>query len=714
MTYFTSGLLAICFMFLPGAWDNRHSDESKHNIIITSSDVPDFSETKIQWDKWGVPHIYARNNDELFYSFGYAQATSHLNTLLKLYGNSRGRAAEYWGEKNIENDMMVHTMGFPAQAEKWYQLQTDEFKAYLNNFAMGINDYAATHPESIEEKNRVVLPIQPSDILQHAIFVINSRFVGGGDLQRGLRWTDEKGSNTYAVGPSKSQSGKAMLVMNPHLPWFDEWLFYEAHFNTADLNLYGATLVGLPSLGIAFNEYLGWSHTNNTIDNSDLYILQLTEEKGYTIDGVKKSFIHSKKTIQIKQADGTLASHSFDILTSPDHGPVIKKDGDKVVCLKLPGEDRPYAMVQWWNMGNARSLDQFKEAIREVQIPFFNIMYADRTGNIFYMFNGQVPVRSHGDWTYWQNPVDGSDSKNLWKGIHKYEDLPRLENPLTGWMQNANDPPWTSTIPSLLNPADYPPYMAPLEMALRPQRAAQMMLEDDKISFDELMADKLSTRIGLADRILDDLDQAVRMYGNADAKEAMAVLNGWDRNADAQSKGMALFFSWAHAFRAFNFENYKIKWSFTDPVHTPDGLARPEEAVKVLEGVVSKFREAGVPLDIEWGDIYRIRYNGLDLPGNGSDGTLGIFRIAWAGRAGEDGKYTISGGDSWQGIIEFGDKVRAKVLLSYGNSTQNGSPNFGDQLKLFSRKEMRNCDFYPADVQKSTVRTEVMQNGKFK
>lgn len=685
-------------------------------LVKDSSDAqkatPNFSQTNIVWDKWGVPHIYAKDNNELFYSFGYAQAHSHINTILKLYANSRGKAAEYWGEEHLKNDMMVHVLGFPEQADLWYTQQNQEFKTYIDQFVKGMNDYVKMNPNAVSDQNKLVLPVESRDILLHAIFVIYSRFVGGGDLQEGSRWTSEKGSNTYAVGPKKSESGKAMLVMNPHLPWFDEWLFYEGHFNTPELNLYGATLVGLPTLGIAFNENLGWSHTNNTIDNADLYEIEL-KDQGYVLDGITKSFNYRQKVLKIREENGSFKEYSLDILTSPDHGAVIKKEANKALALKLPGADKPYPMVQWWNMGTSKSLKQFKEAIHDVQIPFFNIMYADKAGNIFYIFNGQVPKRKHGDWDFWQKPVDGSKSENLWQGIHSYEDLPKVENPSTGWLQNANDPPWTSTIPQVLNPKDFPSYMSPVEMNFRPQRAAQMMLEDEKVSFDELVEDKLSTRLLLADRILDDLNSAVATYGNSDAKEAMMVLNKWDRHADSDSKGMALFFSWAHTIRSSNPSNYAIQWSSDSPVTTPDGLAKPEAAVRALEGVVAKFKEANTPLNIEWGKIYRIRYGQRDLPGNGADGSVGLFRIAWSGGLENDGTYTVAGGDSWQGIIEFGDKVRAKVLLSYGNSTQESSPNFGDQLVLFSKKQMRDCTFYPEDVRRAAVRTEILVNGIF-
>ena len=73
----------------------------------------------------------------------------------------------------------------------------------------------------------------------------------------------------------------------------------------------------------------------------------------------------------------------------------------------------------------------------------------------------------------------------------------------------------------------------------------------------------------------------------------------------------------------------------------------------------------------------------------------------------------IDGGDSWVAIIEFGEKVKAKVLLSYGNSTQEGSPHKGDQLELFSKKELRDALFYRTDLEGNIEKIEVLKNGKF-
>src|SRR5918999_1057220 len=87
--------------------------------------------TEILWDNWGVPHIFANNEPDLFRAFGYAQMDSHAELLLALHARARGRAAEYWGEQYLESDRYVRTMGIPERAAQWYTAQSPRFRRNL-------------------------------------------------------------------------------------------------------------------------------------------------------------------------------------------------------------------------------------------------------------------------------------------------------------------------------------------------------------------------------------------------------------------------------------------------------------------------------------------------------------------------------------------------------------------------------------------------------
>lgn len=661
--------------------------------------------TKIDWDKWGVPHITAGSEEDLFYAQGWAQMQQHANTILQLYGASRGRAAEYWGAEQLESDMMVHTLGLPELAAEWDAKQDPKIRQLIKAFASGLNDYAESHPDQIQEKNKLVLPITPADVNVHSLFVIFTRFVGGGELQTIQRWSD-MGSNAYAVGPGRSASGNAMLVQNPHLPWFGEWMFWESQLNYQGKSIHGVTLVGFPGIAIGFNQYMGWTHTNNTIDNADTYELTLSDG-GYLLDGEKKDFERRTKVIKIKNEEGQLIDQEIELFSSV-HGPVVKKGTDKALALRMVGTDRPNAMLQWWKMANSTNLEEFETALQMAQIPFWNVLYADKNGDIFYLFNGLVPQRSSGDWNFWNRVVPGDSSEYIWTEVHPYSDLPKLKNPEDNWLQNANDPPWTSTIPRSLDPENFPTYMAPNYMSFRPQRSARMLMEDESITYDELVSYKLSTRLELADRILDDLFAAVDEYGSEKAQEAKEVLINWDRSADKDSKGMVLFYNWAMKFQPWNNSRYAVGWNSDSPQNTPDGLADPQEAVRLLEDAAREVEAGFEDLDVAWGEFFKVTHNGKVLPANGVDGGLGIFRVLWPQR--RDGTVLYgSGGDSWVGVIEFGDKVRAQVLLSYGNSSEEGNPHNADQLQLFSDKKLRDALFYEEDLKGNIEKTEILK-----
>ncbi|WP_346016609.1 acylase [Chroococcidiopsis sp. CCMEE 29] len=645
--------------------------------------------TEILWDTYGIPHIYGKDTQSTFQAFGWAQMQSHGNLLLRLYGQARGRAAQYWGEEYLESDRWVQLMGIPERASSWYEAQSPAFRSNLDAFAAGINAYAKAHPDLIDDELEVMLPVEPVDILAHGqrvlhfTFVVNPESINDNVEKIGEK-SNPKGSNGWAIAPSRSASGKAMLLANPHLPWSDLFLWYEAQLTAPGIDAYGATLVGIPVLAIAFNDNLGWTHTVNTHDGWDTYELQLVEG-GYRFDGKVRTFQTEKKTLQVKQDNGTLRSESV-VVQHSIHGPVVAQKQGKALALRVVGLDQPGALEQWWDMARAKNLTQFEAALKRLQLPMFTVMYADRDGHIMHLFNGQVPIRSQGDFEDWEGIIPGDTSKTLWTKTHPYRDLPRVVDPRSGWLQNANDPPWTTTFPRALNPDQYPPYMAPRgPMDFRAQRSARMLDEDKRISFEEMVKYKHSTRMELADRILDDLIPAARKYGDESARRAADVLEDWDRQADADSRGGVLFAQWVEGmdFPAA----FATPWKEESPRITPDGLADPQGATKVLAIAAAKVEAAYGALDVAWGDVFRLKSGGKDLPANGGPGNLGIFRVLNFAPT-PDGHFQSVDGDSYIAAIEFSNPVRAMTLTSYGNATQPSSPPIGEQLQLFVRKEL--------------------------
>lgn len=664
-------------------------------LFLGDSSVISKSPTEILWDTWGVPHIFARDNRGMFKAFGYAQMQSHGNLILRLYGQARGRAAEYWGEDYLASDRYIRRMGIPDRARVWYEEQSPEIQQYLEAFATGMNLYMEEHPEAIDEALKVALPITSHDILAHIQRVIYFDF-----LVSDREISAWRGSNAWAIAPSRSQSGNALLLANPHLPWQDFYLLYEAHLNAPNLNSYGATLVGMPALVMAFNDNLGWTLTVNPIQGKTFYNLSLTND-GYWLDGIPLSFKQENQVIKIKQDDGSFHEEELTILRSR-HGVVIKKTENEAIALRVTGLDRPHAIEQFLGMAKATHLAEFEAAISQLQLPMFNILYADKAGEIAYIFNGLIPAREGGTYRDWSRTVAGNTSKTLWTKYHPYEELPRLVNPETGWLQNTNDPPWSSTFPEQLDARDYPAYFAPQSLGeaveiFRTQRSLKMLLEEDKMSFEELIEAKFSSRMELGDRLVDELIAAAKQRDNPIALEAAEVLENWDREATTKSKGAALFGLWSLSIGQENL--FSTPWNSEYPLNTPRDLKDSEKAIDVLENAAAQLKLLYGKIDINWGEAVRLRYDNEDLPASGAPGQLGSFQVLGVVPA-ETGKFQSVAGDTYIAAIEFSEPIRARVLNVCGNSTQPNSPHIIDQLSRYTRGQLRPVWRTPEEIKK--------------
>lgn len=659
---------------------------------------------EILWDSFGVPHIYAKTEEGGFYGFGYAQAQSHGNLLLRMYGESRARAAEYWGEKYESQDKWLVANDVPARSVQWFRQQTPQMQKNLEAFAAGINAYAAAHPDRIAAEVKVVLPLKGVDIIAHAQRLMNFGYIASDrKVLSDPSINEAGGSNAWAVAPSRSASGKAMLLANPHLPWAPSQLtYYEAQITAPGLAIYGATQVGLPVLRFGFNNDLGFTNTVNTMQGFTSYQLTL-EGNGYRFDGKVLPFKSETKSYKVKQADGTLKTVSFE-QKSTVHGPVFTlPDGKTVIALKVAGLDRSGVLEQYLDMGKARDWATFEKALRKMQVVMFNIIYADRAGHILYLDNGLLPKHASGDLKYWSAPVPGDTSATLWKDVHSYDDMPKLFDPATGFVQNANDPPWLATWPRALDPKAFPAYVAPVgPMSQRAQMSVKLMTKTPKISFDDFVSRKLTTTSLMAERMLPDLLAAAAGSNDADVQAATALLKDWDHRFEPDSRAALLFETWAGIFAPRNFtdqSNYAVKWTLDDPLETPRGLKDPAAAVAMLKQAVAKTKQLYGAIDRPYGDVSRFHIGDVSVPANGGFGNTGVFRtITWGPM--KNGERTPVHGETWVSMVEFGTPLKAVGLMSYGNSSQPGSKHNSDQLQLLADKKFRSLWIDRADIER--------------
>jgi acyl-homoserine-lactone acylase len=453
---------------------------------------------------------------------------------------------------------------------------------------------------------------------------------------------------------------------------------------------YGAVWVGFPVLRQCFTEYVGWTQTTNNPNGGDLYRLTL-RDGGYVLDGRTRPFEVEKQVIKVRQADGTSRDEPLTIRRSV-HGPVVSDRDGITLALRVTGLNRPRMYEQFWRMGLARNLAQFQDAMRMQHLPLFNTVYADRDGRVMYVYNAAPPKRAGGDYRFWNGVVPGDQSDLIWgEEVVPFDELPKVIDPLNGWVQNCNDSPWTSTYPMVLDPAKFAPYIAPPpSLGARAQRSIRLLTQPQKFTLADLKAMKLSTRVELADHFVDDLVAAARETGSARAKEAAEILAKWDRQTETTSDGAFLFYRFMQA-TGTNFQNiggYSVAADPGQPLTTPWGFADPARAVAALDAEAGRLAAQYDTMHVIWGDVIRLRRGALDLPGNGAPSSLGAIRTVATGPF-VDGKAAIQGGDTFYAVIEFSNPPGGEALLGYGNWSRAGSKHVDDQLALASMKRMR-------------------------
>jgi acyl-homoserine-lactone acylase len=668
---------------------------------------------EVSWDQWGVPHILARDSSDALFAFGWTQMRAHANAQLRLIAHVRGDSAKYFGagedDVTLNGDIWVRRVDIAGIADTWLRALSPQEQVLLTSFVAGCNAYAQRHAGELDSRLTAVLPITTHDVLAR-IVDLTLFTLGANQQQIGFAtgaWRNGRivasirrdysaaGSNGWAVGGSRSAEASALLMINPHLAWEDQTRLFEADISFGDVHIYGATFIGFPFIAMGFNPSIGWTHTVNPMHSFYLYELHL-QDGGYLWNGRRRDFERRVETVSVRRVGGWWTQNKEIEVRSSVHGPVVAELGDRALALWVPGRDAPHLVGEYWQMAKAANLSELKAAAAQLQSPGFSIVSASRDGDIYYNFGGRNPSGPlQAEASRRKTVVDGTSDRTLWNGVLAFEALPSVTNPPTGWIQNANDPPWTATWPSTLKETDYPDGLVTMFgdfTNLRAQSVINEFTGNERITLEELIAFKHNTHSELADRVLDDLIAAGRRSTDADARTAADVLARWDRRIDATSRGASLFAAWV-LLTPGDGSVFIEPFDAARPTTTPRGISDTVAAGLRLGRAARIVKELEGSIDAPWGEHHRLRSGAQSFPSNGAPDPLGMPRATTYVPDLENGGFTAMGGDSFVAAVAFGDHLRAEGLLSYGNFTQAPPRGTRDQYAMYSQSRLRPIEF---------------------
>jgi acyl-homoserine-lactone acylase len=672
----------------------------------------------------GVPHIRAETLRAAGYALAWVQLEDYgRNTAMAVLRGS-GRQATVQGYDSLNTDFIYRRARM--RTIQSYHLLDQETRDIYDGFAAGVNRYVALHPDEFPAH-------MPTDFSGYDVATLDVGRPGANAGQaflarlKGAATTDgaqpegdpgneadsEDGSNAWALAPSRTKSGKAILLRNPHLAWTAG--YYEAQVTVPGvIDFYGDFRIGGPFGVIAgFNRYLGWATTNNAHDLDEIYALDAdpATENHYLFDGASLPLMRETVTAEFRKGD-ELASETREFWSTP-LGQVIHRADGKIYIVKGAGEGDYRAGEQFLRMMRARSLSEWKEAMRMRARTTSNFTYADRAGNIFYIWNAALPLLPHltgGDTT----ATPAREMRDIWTRYVHFDLLPQVLNPPGGYIHNENDSPHFTNMHGRIDTRNLYSGFEPPHLLLRSQLAIELIDGPHKVSLEDVVRLKHSYKMLLADRVKPDLIAAVKKTNPAgEIAAALALIEKWNNTAAPESRGAQLFEVWWQRYSQGLPEarRYSQPWDINRPTATPRGLADPARAAEAFAWAVNETAKQYGQWDVAWGDVHRVRRGSVDVPVGGCAGALGCFRTLTFTRQ-QDGKLAASGGDGWVLAVEFGDVPRAYSVLAYGQSPRPDSPWHADQAAMFAKGELKRVAFMRQDVDANVVKRYRPGSGK--
>ena len=690
-------------------------------------------------DNWGIPHIYGEKDADAVFGLLYAQCEDDFKRVEMNYIEKLGRMAEVKGPSALYDDLLIRMVIDSAEAIADYKKAPKWLKKLLIAQADGINYYLHKHPEVRPVLLRRFQPWYPLLWTDGSIGAINTAdittdelrafYTGEGASTGAVDRPDPEGenltgSNGFAFSPTITESGKAILYINPHVTFYFR---PEVHVSSGEgLNTYGAVTWGQFFVYQGFNESCGWMHTSNYTDIADLYKEKITKRDGqlfYQYEGKERPVRVKKMSLKYRE-NGVLKEKNVDALFT-HHGPIMAERQGQWLSMKANNRSMT-GLIQSWQRTKTRSFADFQQTMALRANTSNNTVYADREGNIAYWHGNFMPVR---DTQFdWSQPVDGTTAATEWKGLHRPEETVQIINPPNGWVQNCNSSAFTAAGAFSPKKSDYPPYMAPDGENFRGLNAVRVLKDRTAWNLDKVIAAGYDTYMVSFELLMPALLKAWDQRGALpdsvyqSLKGPIRTLRAWDYRSSTASVGTTLAIEWGRQvmptiqktivfddFGADQIEKTKffIKTVLQD---SPDSLLRPLYlAVRNLEKNFGTW-------EVAWGEINRFQRISPDLEQPFSDAAAS-FPVAytsslWGMLPSYSAKYYPGtkkrygyNGNSFICAVEFGDKIKAKSLLAGGQSGHPESKHFSDQAEMYAKGQFKEVLFYREDIQKHAERT---------
>ncbi len=659
-------------------------------------------------DNWGVPHIYAATDADVAFGLGYAHSEDDFVTIEDTLLLNRGVSASVKGRLAAPLDYLVHLFRVHEIIDEKYESDlSPETRAVCEAYAEGVTLYAALHPKEVAKKD--LFPATGKDVV--AGFVLKVPFFFRLDQQvRELLEKERKhpvsektpiagaadyfshgldiGSNAFAVSPKRSADGATRLAVNSHQPWTGPVAWYEAHLCSKEgMNIMGGTFPGVPIILHGQNPDLGWAHTVNLPDLADIYVLEMNPDNPnqYKFDGEWRDLETSKASLDVRVFGPIHWTFEREILSSV-YGPVMRQPHG-VYAIRYAGYGDIRQVEEWYRMSKAHNFDEWIDAVKLRAIPSFNMVYADREGHIYYLYNALLPMRAPG--YDWKQYLPGNTSETLWTEYLPFEQLPQVKDPQCGFVISCNNSPFHVTNdPENPVEAQYgPEFGIERYMTNRAYRALELFGGDDSITEEEFYAYKYDLAYSKQSQAADLLKRMLDAPPSDDpvVAEAIAVLRAWDLRTNVENTGTAV--------AVLTMEPIVRAQLFGQPV--PDLMETLKEKAHLLKNAYGR-------VDVPWGQVNRIHRGTVDV---GTAGGPDVLRAIYGSL--ENGVLVGNNGDSYILMASWtkDGTIVSRAIHQFGSATSvPSSPHYADQVPLFAACQTRPVTLDEDEVRKAAVK----------